>query len=83
MDSGIRATCEQYRIGQGDLLLGYCLGRRSELSFKIESKNLNLWYGEKQALKNINWVYLRTDYCAHLSIWLWQVNLHTVPKQDE
>jgi phosphate transport system ATP-binding protein len=24
------------------------------LSFKIESKNLNLWYGEKQALKNIN-----------------------------
>ena len=28
--------------------------RRSALSFKIESKNLNLWYGEKQALKNIN-----------------------------
>lgn len=24
------------------------------MSFKIESKNLNLWYGEKQALKNIN-----------------------------
>jgi phosphate transport system ATP-binding protein len=24
------------------------------LSFKIESRNLNLWYGEKQALKNIN-----------------------------
>jgi phosphate transport system ATP-binding protein len=24
------------------------------LSYKIESKNLNLWYGEKQALKNIN-----------------------------
>jgi phosphate transport system ATP-binding protein len=24
------------------------------LSFKIESKNLSLWYGEKQALKNIN-----------------------------
>jgi len=24
------------------------------LNFKIESKNLNLWYGEKQALKNIN-----------------------------
>jgi phosphate transport system ATP-binding protein len=24
------------------------------LSFKIESKNLNLWYGEKQALKDIN-----------------------------
>ena len=30
------------------------MGRRSALSFKIESKNLNLWYGEKQALKNIN-----------------------------
>ncbi len=28
--------------------------RRSSLSYKIESKNLNLWYGEKQALKNIN-----------------------------
>jgi phosphate transport system ATP-binding protein len=24
------------------------------LSYKIESKNLNLWYGDKQALKNIN-----------------------------
>ncbi len=24
------------------------------MNFKIESKNLNLWYGEKQALKNIN-----------------------------
>ena len=24
------------------------------MSFKIESKNLDLWYGEKQALKNIN-----------------------------
>ncbi len=24
------------------------------MSFKIESKDLNLWYGEKQALKNIN-----------------------------
>lgn len=24
------------------------------MSYKIESKNLNLWYGEKQALKNIN-----------------------------
>lgn len=24
------------------------------MSFKIESRNLNLWYGEKQALKNIN-----------------------------
>jgi len=24
------------------------------LSPKIESKNLNLWYGEKQALKDIN-----------------------------
>ncbi len=24
------------------------------MSYKIESKNLNLWYGDKQALKNIN-----------------------------
>jgi phosphate transport system ATP-binding protein len=28
--------------------------RRPALSFKIESKNLNLWYGEKHALTNIN-----------------------------
>ena len=37
----------------------------------IETKDLKLWYGDHQVLKELQWISRTSDYCIGLTEWLW------------
>ena len=40
---------------------------------KIEAKNLDLYYGEKHALKNVS-LNIKTNHSIYRSFWMWEID---------